>query len=81
MNYVQSLKEDQVQNAFIFSLTNKDTLPLKMKINPKRLRYAIYFQLGHTYNIAENEVYEKRIKTYLLFCIFIVHSNIFHQTF
>jgi hypothetical protein len=29
-------------NAFIFSLTNKDNTPLKMKINPKRHRYAMY---------------------------------------
>ena len=29
-------------NAFIFSLTNKDNKPVKMKINPKRHKYAIY---------------------------------------
>ena len=29
-------------NAFIFSLTNKDNQPLKMKINPKDCKYAIY---------------------------------------
>jgi hypothetical protein len=29
-------------NAFIFSLTNKENQPLKMKINPKRHDEAIY---------------------------------------
>ena len=29
-------------NAFIFSLTNKDNKPLKMKIDPNRHEYAIY---------------------------------------
>ena len=30
------------QNAFLFSLTNKDNLPLKMKIEPNRHHCAIY---------------------------------------
>ena len=29
-------------NAFLFSLTNKDNKPLKMKIDPNRHKYAIY---------------------------------------
>jgi hypothetical protein len=38
-------------NAFIFSLTNKDNKPLKMKINPNQDEYAIYchFELGPTF--------------------------------
>jgi hypothetical protein len=30
------------RNAFIFSLTNKDNQPLKMKIDPNEIKYAIY---------------------------------------
>ena len=29
-------------NAFLFSLTNKDNKPLKIKIDPNRHQYAIY---------------------------------------
>jgi hypothetical protein len=38
-------------NAFIFSLTNKDNTPLKMKIDPLRHRCAIYcdFEFGPTF--------------------------------
>jgi hypothetical protein len=50
------------QNAFIFSLTNKDNRPVKMKIDPKRHKYAIYcypndgptFGGGHDIYIADN---------------------------
>jgi hypothetical protein len=33
-------------NAFIFSLTNKESQPLKIKINPKRHQHAIYCGSG-----------------------------------
>jgi hypothetical protein len=38
-------------NAFIFSLTNKDNQPVKIKINPERHQYAIccYFSFGSTF--------------------------------
>jgi hypothetical protein len=38
-------------NAFIFSLTNNDNKPLKMKIDPDKHRYAIYcnFEYGPTF--------------------------------
>jgi hypothetical protein len=40
-------------NAFIFSLTNNDNKPLKMKIHPKKRQYAIYchFECGPTFGI------------------------------
>jgi hypothetical protein len=48
-------------NAFIFSLTNKDNKPLKMKIHPKKRQYAIYCHFecgpifgGYDISIANN---------------------------
>jgi hypothetical protein len=57
-------------NAFIFSLTNKDNSPLKMKINPNSHQYAIYCDsecgpsFGGSIRIDDNanttiEVYQK----------------------
>ena len=45
-------------NAFIFSLTNKDNQPLKMKIDPNRHKYAIYchFQYVPTFGFSINVV-------------------------
>jgi hypothetical protein len=47
-------------NAFIFSLTNKDSKPLKMKINPNQHQYAICChssfgpRFGYDIGIANN---------------------------
>jgi len=49
-------------DAFLFSLTNRDSQPIKMKINPNEHRHAIYsqnrcgptFGFGHDINIADN---------------------------
>jgi hypothetical protein len=37
-----SNRDKSDRNAFIFSLTNKDKKPLKMKVNQNRHQYAIY---------------------------------------
>jgi hypothetical protein len=50
-------------NAFIFSLTNKDNRPVKMKIDPERDPYAIHchssygptFGCGHDLSIANSD--------------------------
>jgi hypothetical protein len=43
-------------NAFIFSLTNKDKTPLKMKVNPNSHEYAIYFhsEMGPAFSLSIN---------------------------
>ena len=45
-------------NAFLFSLTNKDNQPCKMKIDPKEHRYAINFcsAYGPTFGFEEIKI-------------------------
>jgi hypothetical protein len=40
-------KWDSNANAFVFSLTNKDNTPLKMKIDPNRQKFAIGCHSGY----------------------------------
>jgi hypothetical protein len=41
-------------NAFIFSLTNKDNQPLKMKVNQNRYHWAIYCHSGYGPSFGED---------------------------
>jgi hypothetical protein len=58
-------------NAFLFSLTNKDNEPLKIKVSSKRLQYAIYCEsdygptFGGEIRIANNPNTTKNSYSYL----------------
>jgi hypothetical protein len=62
VSWDRSKKHKSDQNAFIFSLTNKDNTPLKMKIDSNEQKYAIRchpkfgptFGSGYDIRIADN---------------------------
>jgi hypothetical protein len=72
LNGSQTFKSDP--NAFIFSLTNKDNQPLKMKVDPDRHKYAIGCHSRYGPTFGNDVCIENKANTEMECCSLLGHS-------